>query len=105
MTDEPRPVSPAARVAVPLLLGAAVVVVWQFLVWWLEVPKFVLPAPSLIVQSLVTDYASLLASLWITLRITLMAFLIALAAGVALAVLSVQSRLVEISIFPYAVIL
>jgi len=44
-------------------------------------------------------------SLWITLRITLMAFVIALATGVALAVLSVQSRLVEISIFPYAVIL
>jgi NitT/TauT family transport system permease protein len=90
---------------VPLLLGAGVVAIWEFLVWWLEVPKFVLPAPSLIVRSLVTDFPSLMVSLWITLRITLMAFVIALLAGVALAVLSVQSRLVEISIFPYAVIL
>jgi len=105
VSDEPGPVSPAARVAVPLLLGAGVVAIWEFLVWWLEVPKFVLPAPSLIVRSLVTDFPSLMVSLWITLRITLMAFVIALLAGVALAVLSVQSRLVEISIFPYAVIL
>ena len=105
MSDEPWQVSPAARVAVPIALGVAVVAIWQLLVWWLEVPKFVLPAPSLIAGSLVTDFASLMASLWITLRITLMAFFIALATGVALAVLSVQSRLVEISIFPYAVML
>ena len=105
MSDESRPVAPAMRVIVPLVLGAIVVAIWQVLVWWLEVPKFVLPAPSLIVRSLLSDYPSLLVSLWITLRITLMAFVIALATGVALAVLSVQSRLVEISIFPYAVIL
>jgi NitT/TauT family transport system permease protein len=105
MNDEQRPVAPAARVIVPVVLGAIVVGIWQVLVWWLEVPKFVLPGPSLIVASLFTDFGSLLTSLWITLRITLMAFFIALGAGVALAVLSVQSRLVEISIFPYAVIL
>jgi NitT/TauT family transport system permease protein len=105
VSDESRPVAPAMRVIVPLVLGAIVVAIWQVLVWWLEVPKFVLPAPSLIVRSLLSDYPSLLVSLWITLRITLMAFVIALATGVALAVLSVQSRLVEISIFPYAVIL
>jgi NitT/TauT family transport system permease protein len=105
MNDESGPISPTVRVVVPLVLGALVVAIWQVLVWWLEVPKFVLPAPSLIVRSLASDYASLLVSLWITLRITLMAFFIALATGVLLAVLSVQSRLVEISIFPYAVIL
>jgi len=105
MSDEARPVSPAMRVAVPVLLGIVVLLVWEVLVRWLEVPKFVLPAPSAIFRSLLTDYPSLLASLWITLRITLMAFVIALACGVLLAVLSIQSRLVEISIFPYAVIL
>ncbi len=105
MNEDSRPISPLTRVVVPALLGAIVIAIWQFLVWWLEVPKFVLPAPSLIARSLATDYPSLLVSLWITLRITLMAFFIALASGVLLAVLSAQSRLVEISIFPYAVIL
>jgi NitT/TauT family transport system permease protein len=105
MSEDARPVSPAMRFVVPIVLGAIVIAIWQLLVWWLEVPKFVLPAPSQIAESLATDYPSLLISLWITLRITLMAFFIALATGVLLAVLSVQSRLVEISIFPYAVIL
>jgi NitT/TauT family transport system permease protein len=105
MNEDSRPVSPAMRVAVPLVLGIIVLGVWEFLVRWLEVPKFVLPPPSAIVKSLANDYPSLLVSLWITLRITLMAFFIALATGVLLAVLSVQSRLVEISIFPYAVML
>ncbi len=93
------------RIVVPLLLGIALIGLWQFLVTWLQVPKFVLPAPSLIGQSLVTDFPSLMASLWITLRITLMAFGLALVTGVALAVLSAQSRLIEISLFPYAVVL
>lgn len=103
--DDDRPLSPVVRVLVPLLLGCAMLGVWQWLVGWLEVPKFVLPAPSLIARSLIDDWGSLVVSLWITLRITLMAFLIALVGGVALAVLSAQSRLVEISIFPYAVML
>jgi NitT/TauT family transport system permease protein len=105
MNDESRPISPAVRVGVPLVLGGIVVALWELAVWWFAVPKFVLPPPSAILHSLAVDYPSLLVSLWITLRITLAAFFIALAAGVALAVLSAQSRLVEISIFPYAVIL
>lgn len=103
--DEDRPVPLPLRVLVPLLLGAALIGLWEFLVRWLEVPKFVLPPPSMIAQSLLADHATLLVSLWITLRITLLAFLIALVAGVVLAVLSAQSRLIEISLFPYAVIL
>ena len=105
MSMENAPLPLAARIVVPLALGGIVIAVWEAAVWYFAVPKFVLPTPSLILRSLVADHASLLASLWITLRITLIAFCIALAAGVALAVLSVQSRLVEISLFPYAVIL
>ena len=97
--------SAGVRVAVPVALGIVVVALWELLVWWLAVPKFVLPPPSAIALSLARDYPSLLVSLWITLRITLLAFFIALGCGVALAVLSAQSRLVEISIFPYAVVL
>lgn len=105
MSDDAAPVSPVLRVAVPAVLGVLVLAVWEALVWWLAVPKFVLPAPSLIAGALTQDFWSLLTSLWITLRITVLAFFIALGGGVTLAVLSAQSRLIEISIFPYAVIL
>ncbi len=98
-------IKPWMRVAVPLLLGVSLLVLWEVLVAALAVPKFVLPAPSLIGRSLVADFPSLMGSLWITLRITLMAFVLAVFAGVSLAVLSAQSRLIEISLFPYAVAL
>ena len=105
MSDDAAPLPMWLRVVVPLALGAVVLALWEALVWWLAVPKFVLPAPSLIARSLASDYPSLLVSLWMTLRITLLAFGLALVCGVALAVLSAQSRLVEISLFPYAVVL
>jgi NitT/TauT family transport system permease protein len=103
--DDAQPLSPLVRVAVPLLLGAALLGLWQFLVVWLDVPKFVLPPPSAIAAALWGDGGSLMLSLWITLRITMMAFVLALACGVGLAVLSSQSRLLEMSLFPYAVVL
>ena len=93
------------RIVVPVALGLALLALWEFLVWYWAVPRFVLPAPSQIAQSFAQDYATLFASLWVTLRITVLAFLIALVAGVALAVLFVQSEIVEMSLFPYAVIL
>ncbi len=100
-----RPRSAGARVLAPLGLGIVLVATWEFLVWYWAVPKFVLPAPSLIAQSFAQDYGTLFGSLWITLKITVLAFLIALVAGVALATLFAQSEIVEMSLFPYAVIL
>ncbi|HEX8167182.1 MAG TPA: ABC transporter permease subunit [Beijerinckiaceae bacterium] len=95
----------ATRVAVPVAVGIAMLALWEFLVWYWQVPKFVLPAPSMIAESFRQDYPTLFASLWITLEITVLAFLIALVAGVALATLFAQSEIVEMSLFPYAVIL
>jgi NitT/TauT family transport system permease protein len=95
----------ATRIAVPVALGAAMLGLWEFLVWHWQIPKFVLPAPSMIADSFLQDYPTLFASLWITFEITVAAFLIALVAGVALATLFAQSELVEMSLFPYAVIL
>jgi NitT/TauT family transport system permease protein len=59
----------------------------------------------MIADSFLQDYPTLFASLWITFEITVAAFLIALVSGVALATLFAQSELVEMSLFPYAVIL
>jgi len=95
----------ALKVAVPLGVGIAVLVAWEFLVGYFEIPKFVLPAPSLIGASLVTDFASLMGSLWVTLKVTVTAFVLAVIGGVALAILFSQSRTVEMALFPYAVIL
>jgi NitT/TauT family transport system permease protein len=103
MRDEPT--SLLVRIGVPLLLGILFIAGWEFLVRYLAVPKIVLPPPSMILDSLLQDPQGLAASLWNTLKITLLAFLVAVAVGAGFAVLFAQSRLFEISLFPYAVIL
>jgi len=98
-------ISRLARIVVPLALGVLFLCVWEVLVRWLQVPKFVLPPPSLIFESLINDYGTLGASMWNTLEITIAAFFVALICGVTGAIVFTQSRLFEISLFPYAVVL
>jgi NitT/TauT family transport system permease protein len=95
----------AVRILVPVLVGAAFLVAWELLVRNLGIRPFVLPAPTVILDALTSDFATLMASLWITLRVTIAAFLVALVLGVAFAILFTQARLFEVSLFPYAVIL
>ncbi|MGB3808899.1 MAG: ABC transporter permease [Parvibaculum sp.] len=93
------------RLLVPTLVGIAFLLLWELLVRANGIPEFVLPAPSRIGASLVTNFASLMASLWVTLSITILAFILAAIGGVGLAILFSQSRLVEMALFPYAIIL
>jgi NitT/TauT family transport system permease protein len=100
-----RDVPLTVRIAIPVILGIILLGLWEILVRAMDVPKFVLPPPSLIGKALADDFPSLIASLWVTLRITIEAFFIALAGGLMLAILSARSRLFELCLFPYAVIL
>ncbi len=95
----------AVRIIVPVALGLLMVAAWQFIVWYLKIPKYILPAPSMIVVSLWTGYSFLMPALRDTAIITFEAFATAVVLGTAFAVLFAQSRIFEISLFPYAVIL
>ena len=70
-----------------------------------EIPPYVLPGPRLVFETLVADWALLSASLLVTLKTTLQGFVLAVVGGVGLAMLFNQSRLIEYSLYPYAVIL
>jgi NitT/TauT family transport system permease protein len=89
----------------PLALGLLALAAWELLVRRYQVPVFVLPAPSAIAPVFAENFASLMGSLWVTLEVTWIAFALALAGGLLLAVLFSQSRAVEMALFPYAVIL
>jgi len=93
------------KVVLPLLVGIVLVGAWQGLVMALDVPKYIVPSPVLIARTLVEDWALLYGSLLTTLRITLLAFGCAVLVGTLVAFLFVQSRLIEMSLFPYAVLL
>jgi NitT/TauT family transport system permease protein len=68
-------------------------------------PPYILPSPTLVFQTLVADWGTLSDSLWVTLRTTALALLLAVIGGVALALLFASSRLIELSLFPFAVVL
>jgi NitT/TauT family transport system permease protein len=93
------------RVAMPLAIGLAVLAGWEAAVAWAEVPVYILPRPTVILATLVKDWGTLSTALWSTLEITVAAFLLAAVGGAALAILFVRSKWIELSLFPYAVIL
>ncbi len=93
------------RVIVPLVMLAALVGLWAWYVQAYNIPKYILPSPALVAQSLVNDWPILGAALLVTLKITFAALAIALVGGVVLAVLLVQSKWIELAISPYMVIL
>jgi NitT/TauT family transport system permease protein len=95
----------AFRLIAPALVGLAVLLLWQGLVTWYEVPVYLVPSPLRVAQTLMRDWGLLSASLLVTLRIALLALLLALVLGIAVAFLFVQSRTIEASLFPYAILL
>jgi NitT/TauT family transport system permease protein len=95
----------ALRVALPIVVLALVLLIWEVLVSIANVPAYVLPTPGLILKTLFDDWGLLSRSLAVTLLTTFEGFLLAAVGGVGLAVLFNQSRLVEYSFYPYAVIL
>jgi NitT/TauT family transport system permease protein len=95
----------AARILLPLAVLAVVILAWDELVRLRNIPPYVLPGPGLVLATLWADRTLLLDSLLVTLTTTLEGFALALTGGVGLAVLFNQSRLIEYSLYPYAVIL
>ena len=89
----------------PIAIGILALVAWEVLVRVREIPHYILPGPILIGQTLIADWGTLSTSLWITLRITFAALLAAVIVGVALAIVFTQSKWLELSLFPYAVVL
>jgi NitT/TauT family transport system permease protein len=95
----------AARILVPIVMLAALVGAWDLYVTIAQVPHYVLPGPALVAEAFVKDAPVLFRALVNTLRTTFSALALALAGGVLLAIIMAQSRLVELALYPYAVIL
>ena len=93
------------RIALPIAMLALGILAWDAVVRLKEIPPYVLPGPRLVFATLVADWAVLSESLLVTLTTTLEGFVLAAAGGIGLAVLFNQSRLIEYSLYPYAVIL
>ncbi|MGY6635222.1 MAG: ABC transporter permease [Alkalilacustris sp.] len=94
-----------ARWVMPLAVLGIALALWDWIVVANNIPHFILPRPGLVLSTLIADWPLLFEALLVTLQITLMALAIAVVGGVGLAILFTQSRLFELSFYPYAVIL
>lgn len=89
----------------PVLVGIFALLLWDIFVRITQLPPYILPGPILVLQTLITDWNELFSSLLITLQITVVAFFAAAISGLLIAILFTQSKWIERSFFPYAVIL
>ncbi|MCL6606544.1 MAG: ABC transporter permease [Geminicoccaceae bacterium] len=94
-----------ARILAPALIAVLVVAGWEAIVRLNEIPHYILPGPSLVARELVESWPILWPSLLITVKIAGLALLAAVVGGVGLALLCSISKWIELSLFPYAVVL
>lgn len=105
-TFEPRPkAKDQLSVAIPLLVAVLAVLGWEFIVWARAIPHYIIPAPTRIATTLWQQWPDLLNATVFTLKITFWSLAIAIVLSVGLAVAFALSRWVEMSLFPFAVVL
>lgn len=84
----------------PLLVLAALVAVWEVAVRVAQTPRWMLPPPSAIADTMWTDHALLLHHTRVTLIEVALGFGLALVAGLAAGVAIDSSRIVERAVYP-----
>ena len=88
----------------PFIALLVIFCIWEYLVYILSVPLYILPAPSDILLSLIANFHELILATLNTLKITFLAFLIATFIAIFLAILFSLSKILEISLYPITVI-
>jgi NitT/TauT family transport system permease protein len=94
-----------AHYVVPIIVFVAILLVWEAIVWFGDIQQYVLPAPHLILQTLVTDWDTLFPSLLVTLKATFEALCAAGCGGLLLAIVFSRWAWTERAFLPFAIIL
>ncbi len=92
-------------VLAPITVGILTLMLWEVGVRMTNTPPYLLPGPLLVFQTLIQEWSTLFPSLLITFQITVVAFIAAIFSGLLVSILFMQSKWIERSFFPYAVIL
>jgi NitT/TauT family transport system permease protein len=94
-----------AGLVLPVTLLLLALAGWEAIVRLREIPHYILPSPTLIAVTLWDNLGSLMTSWLFTMKITFLALLLSVVGGVLLAMLFAMSRWVELSLFPFAIVL
>jgi NitT/TauT family transport system permease protein len=94
-----------AKWVLPVAIMVLAILGWAWIVTANEIPHYILPGPDRVWDSLVNDWGMLIEAAYLTGWITLLALVLAVIGGAGLAILFNQSKMLELSFYPYAVIL
>ena len=93
-----------AEYTITIVAMIAALVAWEVAVIVLSVPRFILPAPSAILQALIRFWEILLVDTWVTLFETVIGCVAGSLVGLILAIGIVFSRMLEKIIYPPAIV-
>ena len=96
---------PSLRLLGPVVMFLFFLLAWKGATSLFAIKPFILPPPEAVIQSYLVDGPYLLRQLGHTVLMALSGFLLAAVIGVAVAIVFSQSRLLEYSLYPYAILL
>lgn len=93
------------RWILPLSVVASVLIGWHLIVVLNDIPFYILPGPIRVFETVWSDWDTLGPSLYNTLYITVLSLVIVTLVSLFIAICFAQSRIVEYSFFPIAVVI
>ncbi len=94
----------AARILLPLAFAAVLLGGWEVYVKASNINEILLPPPTRVASALWSDRGLLASNGWVTIREIVYGYLLAIAFGMALAILVHSSRIIERAVFPWLVV-
>ena len=88
----------------PILVLIIFLLVWSIAAHIYDL-AFLLPGPMLVAEAFVTDFDMVIGGLWITFQEALYGYLLAIGIGIISAAIMSQSKILERSFYPYAILL
>ncbi len=91
------------RILYPGMLLLLFVLLWELIVWYVQIPRYILPAPSQIVKALTSQQSLLIHHTLVTLKEIIAGFLLAFGVGVTLAFLMFHFPILEQTFYPIVI--
>jgi NitT/TauT family transport system permease protein len=98
-------ITPLTQKILPFAVFFIALAAWEAVVRINNIPHYILPAPTLVAKTLWDNLGSLMGSWLFTMKITFGALVLAVVGGVALAMLFAMNKWVELTLFPFAIVL